>query len=240
MRFTLIPILLAGSLAACAGGVDDNDQRMRLASAALATGNNTAATAITGSLAHDNPGDVQSQLRHAEMLAGNARWREAAEAYTRAVQADGNSAPARLGLGRALLRGGDATAAETAFRQAVAALPREAGAQSGLGVALDMQGRQAEAQAAYRAALAINPNHAGARTNLALSLTLSGHGAEAVRVLEQVARAPQATMRQRHNLALAYAASGDATHAAELLAPELGGEASQEAVVAWRAALSGS
>lgn len=239
MRIVILPTLLAGLLAACGGAGTDSDQRLRMASAALASGNTAAALGIAASLAQENPRDVTAQLRHAEMLADAGRWREAAEAYRRGVAADGSSAPARLGLGRALLRGGDPVAAEASFREALAALPREPGAASGLGVALDLQGRHGEAQAAYRSALDINPSHAGARTNLALSLTLSGQGAEAVRMLEPVARAPQATPRQRHNLALAYAAAGDAPRAAELMAPELG-ETSREAVVAWRAALSGS
>ena len=240
MRKILAPVLIAGSLAACGvAGTEEPDQRLRMANAALATGNPGAAIGLAGSVAQDNRGDAAAQLRHAEMLAAAERWVEAVQAYQRAVQADGTSRAARLGLGRARLRGGDVEGAEAAFREAVAALPAEAGAQSGLGVALDMQGRHEEAQAAYRAALMLNPTHAGARTNLALSLTLSGHAPEAVRMLETVARAPQATPRQRHNLAVAYAASGDASRAAEMMAPELG-DGSRDAAAAWRAALAGS
>ncbi|MBR0680585.1 tetratricopeptide repeat protein [Roseomonas eburnea] len=240
MRKTLPSVLLAGLLAACgSAGQAEPDQRLRVASAALATGNPGAAIGIAGTLAAENPGDAAAQLRHAEMLAEAGRWQEAVQAYDRAVRADGTSRLARLGLGRARLRGGDVAGAEASFREAIAALPREPGAQSGLGVTLDLQGRHEEAQAAYRAALALDPAHAGARTNLALSLTLSGHGQEAVRMLETVARAPQATPRQRHNLALAYAAAGDAPRAAEMMAPELG-EDSRDAAAAWRAALAGS
>ena len=237
MRMMLLPAILSCALLAC--GSAGEDQRSRMAEAAAASGNASAAIGIAGSIAAENPRDAEAQLRHAEMLVAAGRWQDAAEAYARAIRADGTLRAARLGLGRARLRGDDLAGAEAAFREAVAALPREPGAQSGLGVALDLQGRHEEAQAAYRAALAIDPAHAGARTNLALSLTLQGQGQEAVRMLETVARAPEATPRQRHNLALAYAAAGDAPRAAEMLAPELG-ENSREAVLAWRAALGGS
>lgn len=213
----MLPLLLAGLLAACGSVIADTQ-------------------ALNGTA---TPPDAPARLRQAEMLANAGRWREAADAYAGAIRMDGTLRAAWLGLGRARLRGGDLEGGERGFRDAIAALPRDPGAQSGLGVALDLQGRHAEAQVAYRAALALDPSHVGARTNLALSLTLSGHGAEAVQMIETVARAPEATPRQRHNLALAYAASGDAPRAAELLAPELG-EESREAVTAWRAALGGS
>ncbi|WP_198373025.1 hypothetical protein, partial [Roseomonas rosulenta] len=73
MRKTLTPVILSALLAACgAPAAGDADQQARIASAAMATGNPSAALAATAGAAAAHPRDGAAQLRHAEMLAAGA------------------------------------------------------------------------------------------------------------------------------------------------------------------------
>jgi tetratricopeptide (TPR) repeat protein len=97
-------------------------------------------------------------------------WREAAEHYRRAVEADPNYAAMRVNLGTALERVGDARGALEQYRAALALDPRLAEAHYGLGDLLERGGRDQEAIEQYRAAVTASTTFAAAHLRLADAL----------------------------------------------------------------------
>ena len=112
---------------------------------------------------------IESVARRAAV--GHARAASAAEsrgdtnaaidAWTAAAGADPAWAPARVGLGQALLRAGRASDADPVLERAVALAPGDAGAWLALGVARATLGRHDAAIAAGERACTLAPQLAG-------------------------------------------------------------------------------
>ena len=95
------------------------------------------------------------------------KFREAADAYRRATQANSADAGAFAGLGASLLAAGDARGAVAAYLRAVQLQPRVSGFHAALGRAYLVSGDRARARASYSLALELHPSNQAARTGLA-------------------------------------------------------------------------
>jgi tetratricopeptide (TPR) repeat protein len=112
------------------------------------------------------PRPADLQLQSAKALMRKARYRDAVDAYRRAVAAtDGDAAlgpQARAGLALALLRTGDFSGARTEAATAAGAAPMDAAVQALYGDTLWASGLFDEAERAYADALARDPDDARA------------------------------------------------------------------------------
>ena len=121
------------------------------------------------------PRAADVQLQFAKLLMNEARYRDAAEAYRRAVAIAADDAAlssrAHAGLAHALLKMGDFAAARTAAEAASAASPEDAGIEALHGDTLWASGLFDEAEHAYQQALARDPGEARAHHGRARALT---------------------------------------------------------------------
>lgn len=123
------------------------------------------------------PPAASVQLQFARLLMNEARYRDAVDAYRRAVAAAGDDATlspeAHRGLAQALLKTGDFASARKAAESATAAAPDNAAMQALYGDTLWASGLFDEAEHAYEQALARDP--ADARAHHGRARTLVAH-----------------------------------------------------------------
>jgi tetratricopeptide (TPR) repeat protein len=115
--------------------------------------------------AHNGRGLAQYRL-------GN--FKEAADAFQKAIDIDPNYADAYCNLGLALQRQGKPGDAIAACSKAIQINPKHANAHSIRGVALEDQGKVDEAITNYRKAIELDSNHANAHNNLASAFWSQG------------------------------------------------------------------
>jgi Flp pilus assembly protein TadD len=239
MRGAMLAILLL--LAACSGGRGDirntlngTQPGLDVADAALRAGSPQIALQTADAILAKSPGNSAALLVRGDALTSLGRFEEAADAYTRVLQAAPGSVGARVGLGRIRLAS-DPAAAEALFLEALNRDPRNTIALTDMGIARDLQGRHADAQDAYRQALGIDPELRAAQVNLALSLAMSGDGAGAVRLIRPLAEAPSANRKLRHDYAAVLAMSGDRPQAERILSADLSPTETRQALDAYAA-----
>jgi tetratricopeptide (TPR) repeat protein len=119
----------------------------------------------------------------------SGQFREAADAFERAVHAAPGSATPRVNLGLARLQLGDAAAAIAQFEAALRLDPANAAAHSSLGQLLAQRGRDREAIGHLEAAFEQSPGEASVSRALSGALVRLGRDDEALRVLERAASA---------------------------------------------------
>ncbi len=137
------------------------------------------------------------------------RFTEAAQALSRAVADDPDSAGAHLLLGEAYRASGLDAAAAIAFREAVDRDPSLAEAWNGLGVGLEAQGLVDAARAAFERALAADPGLAPARNNFGTILLRGGDLEGAARSFREALGADPSLAAARANLGLTMKLRGD-------------------------------
>ena len=123
------------------------------------------------------PGKPADPLAEVRMLFSDDRFEEALVEVRRVVEADPNSAPARVLFGDALYRRGDFEECEAAYRAGVAIDPNLAAAHFGVGRILRTLGQYGEAGASFQRAAALAPD------NAKYIRTLSNHAARRQDVL---------------------------------------------------------
>jgi Flp pilus assembly protein TadD len=175
--------------------------------------------------AHEmNPKSAPILAELGRTLAALQAWKEASDAYAKAVDLAPQDPGIRRGHAAALLALDLPTLAETEYRAALA-LHEDAPTLSGLGVTLDLQNRHDDAVTAFRRALELDPDSAATRTNLGLSLALWGSSNEAIGLLAPMAASGTADARQRQNLALVFGLAGDVDQARAVSKIDLNEEA---------------
>jgi Flp pilus assembly protein TadD len=246
MRLSFL-VLLAGfaafGLAGCGapGAAADsaNASAIRIADAALDTGNPTVALNAVGRVLATDPNDTGALMRQGRANAMLGQSAAAERSLRRVLSLEPRNQPARLALGKVILST-DPAQAESLFTEFLARDPSNTAALNDLGVARDMQAHHAQAQEAYRKALAISPDLASARQNLGLSLAISGKADEGATLIGQVVKDGNADRRARDNLALALAVSGHTGEADKMLREELSPRDATAALAGYRAVSAGA
>lgn len=230
-RSALIALVMAASVGACASldTMAAGQPSLDTARVALANGSTDLALTICTGLLARRPRDPALLVCQGDAMTVMGRNAEAIASYNAALQSDGSSAPAKVGLGRIAL-GTDPARAEALFVDALTSNPRDAAALNNLGIARDLQGRHAAAQAAYGEAIAAAPDLRAPQVNLALSLALTGRAREAVRIMRPIGSRADATPRERHDLAAVLAIDGHPDEAASLLRRDLDGPQVDQAI----------
>lgn len=131
--------------------------------------------------------DIHANLGN--LFSATGRFEDAETSYSTALRIDTTFRPARLGLARALLRGGKHQCALHEAEQLVAADESDSEAWTVLGTALRELGRDEEAETSFRRALTVNPRSAVSRHNLGALLNKRGRCEEALEELQQAASA---------------------------------------------------
>ena len=117
------------------------------------------------------------------------RYAEAANEFRKAVEANRDSAAARVNLGAALTQMGDLNGAVEQFEEALRIEPGKANAHYNLAVLLARQSKHDEAIAHLRSALKVEPNDRSARFLLAQELNRQGRLDEALTEYSSVVKA---------------------------------------------------
>lgn len=143
-------------------------------------------------------------------LAAEGRVDEAAFAFKRACDLDGDWAPPRANLGALWQRLGKRRQAEEQYARALAIDPGHALAHFNLGLCLRDRGELDGAARAFAAALAADPPHADARVELAITLSARGEHARAITLFEEELRsAARPAPALYTNLGVACLAAGE-------------------------------
>jgi tetratricopeptide (TPR) repeat protein len=108
------------------------------------------------------------------------QFRQAADAFTKALAAAPSSVTARINLGSALVQLGDAAGAVEQFQAALRIEPDNAGANAGLGMLLVSQRRDDDALRYLQAAFKTAPDEAGVAEALIGALVRLGRADEAI------------------------------------------------------------
>lgn len=147
--------------------------------------------------------------------------KEAADAFRKALIAEGDNVEALRGLGNALVAIDQPEMAIGQYDKAFALAPKDPRIYNGLGVANDLLGKHEKAQEWYRAGLELKSDDMNLLTNLGLSLSFSGQYDEAIEVLRGLVNSPRATPHHRQNLALAFGLAGRRDDAAKVARMDL-------------------
>ena len=197
---------------------DDREMLLRIGDAARDSGELAAAIPFYRQahlLDTQNPTPL---LRLAEALNDLGKYREAGNAWKRALTIDPNNFEALVGYGETLVVLDQPSLALEQFH-----LAREHGSDTdlfnGIGVAHDLLGNAEAAQTAYREGLSLDRN-LKLLNNLGLSLALSGAHEEAVTILVQANALPGTVLHHRANLALAHVLNGSSKRATAVLVME--------------------
>ena len=173
-------------LSACAGQdtksivvrAPDTASRLRVASAAAASGQTDIALSMYGAAAEAAPDDVEAQARFASLLIRAGKPDLADQVLSRAIGRKPNDPTLLLWVGIHRLETGAAREALQIFDKLIAQRPQNIAALNGRGMALDLANQHADAQQTYRAALQAAPSDMRTANNLAVSLLLDGHPAD--------------------------------------------------------------
>jgi Flp pilus assembly protein TadD len=195
------------------------DTMLRVGDAARDAGDITAAIPIYRRAHALAPHDAIPLERLAETLHRVRAYREAGNAWNRALIINPDNFNARLGYGETLAALAQPTLALEQFRRA-AEIGTSAPLFNGIGVANDQLGDPAAAQIAYRRGIKITRS-LELLNNLGLSLALTGEFAEAIAILEEATNMVPAGSRHRANLAIAYLVSGNAARSQEVLVRDM-------------------
>ena len=158
-------------------------------------------------------GDAFTHTVRGVGLADDGRYAEAAESFSRALQLDTNSLPARVGLAEAWRKLGRS---EEAHQQAALAVQQhadEANAHTEAAVLLSLDQRYPEAVQHLTKALAQAPDHPTAYQQLAACLALMGQPKQVIEACAQGLRIDPFNPTLHHTLAVAAAEMGDLTNA---------------------------
>jgi Flp pilus assembly protein TadD len=159
------------------------------------------------------PGNPFTHTVRGLALADDGRYGEAAENFSRALQLDTNSLPARVGLAEAWHRLGRL---EEARQQAALVLqqhPDEAEAHIETALMLGRDRRYAEAVQHLLKAVTQEPDHPTAYEQLAACLAAMGQHTLVIEACEQGLRVDPFNPTLHHSLAVAEAETGDLTNA---------------------------
>jgi tetratricopeptide (TPR) repeat protein len=159
------------------------------------------------------PGNPFTHTVRGLALADDGRYGEAAENFSRALQLDTNSLPARVGLAEAWHRLGRL---EEARQQAALVLqqhPDEAEAHIETALMLGRDRRYAEAVQHLLKAVTQEPDHPTAYEQLAACLAAMGQHTLVIEACEQGLRVDPFNPTLHHSLAIAAAETGDSTNA---------------------------
>jgi Flp pilus assembly protein TadD len=235
----LLPLAMLLLLGACAShggsGLHDGQPGVDVAEAALRGGSPQVAMQIDSVILAKDPHNVPALINRGDVQTAQQLYDEAATSYAAALQADPDSLPARIGLGRVRLTS-DPAAAERLFQDVVQRDSHNAIALNDLGIARDLLGRHRDAQLAYRQAMGIDPTMVGVRVNLALSLAMTGRADDAAPMLRPMADSPSAPRKYRHDMAVVLAMGGDREGAERILSRDMSPEQANKAVSIFMAA----
>jgi thioredoxin-like negative regulator of GroEL len=135
--------------------------------------------------AADSP-DTMYQL--GRYYQGQRRYEQAAEAYRKALDADGSFVEAHNGLGVIYSMQGRYDEAVTEFRAAISQAPNAGHLYNNLGHALYLQGAYAEAVSALKQAATLDPDNPRTLNNLALAYAKAGEADKSRQVFAEAAK----------------------------------------------------
>jgi Flp pilus assembly protein TadD len=213
----VVAVVLAGCAETDSPRSPDAASRLRVASAAEASGQMDVALSMFGAAAARDPDNMEAQARFAGALMRAGNRAQAEQVLAAAVRRNPGDRQLAVQLGRMRLQTGAAGEALTIFDRVLASDSRNVAALDGRGVALDLMGRHPEAQDSYRRAQAIAPDAISVANNLGLSLLLDNRPEEARAVLEPLARRSDAPQRVTANYAISLAATGEEAAARAVL-----------------------
>jgi len=127
------------------------------------------------------------QLIQGRMAFAARRYKQAAEFFRKAVEAEPTSARARINLGAALGQSGDLDGALQQYQAVLQTEPNNETARFNTGVLLVRGGKAAEAAEHFQAVVAVSPDDLEANRELAKSLVKSGRAADAIVPYQKVA-----------------------------------------------------
>jgi Flp pilus assembly protein TadD len=214
-------------------------ETLNVADAAIAGGDPDMALSVSQSILKDDPNNIDALIHEGDAYYALGRCPAAMAAYQVALQRDGKSAAAELGLGRCLLKT-DPASAEAALLLAVNDDPGNAAAYNDLGIARDLQGNFAGAVAPYQRSLTLAPGNTATEVNLGLSLALSGNGPAALQYLGPLANGQGATPKIREDYAAALVASGRDADAQQILSIDLTPDQVRAALSGFNAVIAGA
>jgi Flp pilus assembly protein TadD len=225
----LAPVLTAGLLAACAGGLLPErdigqavEPSLRAAAAnAEAAHDYQGAAQHWGTIYQRRPDDREVALNLARMLRYGGQPQQGADLMQAHLARHPGDAGLLTELGKDYLAADRVGLAIKALEEARTTTGAAWDSHATLGVALDTQGRTAEAADAYARALELSPGNAAVLNNYALSLALAGKLDDAVAMLRQAAELPASGTQVRQNLALLLALKGDGAQAERLAGHDL-------------------
>jgi tetratricopeptide (TPR) repeat protein len=142
-------------------------------------------------------------------LADDGRYDEAAAAFSRALQLEATSLPARVGLAEACRRRGRYADAQRETALALQQHPRAAAAHTQAALLLSLDRRYPEAVEHLRQALAEAPDHPTAGQQLAACLAFMGQPRQVIAACRQGLRVDPFNPTLHHLLAGAAAETGD-------------------------------
>jgi Flp pilus assembly protein TadD len=193
------------------------DARLQVAEAAEASGDSELAISMCSAAAASDPGNIELQLRCADVLARSGKLSEARQLLSERLR----TKPGQPDLTRALalidLVAGQFRQAVAGLDQLLAANPADVRALVDKAVALDLEGQHSAAQSIYQQVLVTSPNDAATRNNLAVSLMLEGRTRQALETLAPMHDAASSPQRLKINLGILYAATGDVERSQQLL-----------------------
>lgn len=210
-RSPLVIVVYSVALIACTqtqpSSVNPDAQKVQsIAEDIERKGDDATALAIYNRALELAPNDQAVLVKVGDLHQRNRRFRDAADAYRRAVAINPSNPDALIGLGNAQISAGDEADGKATLTRA-AAVAQTASSLNRLGVAQTQAGQFAQAVTSYRKALASNQD-ADTAANLALAMSLAGQNDEAINLMQKIATVPAATDRHKANLALVLAIAG--------------------------------
>lgn len=167
-------------------------------------------------------GNTAVGLAYAANLEKLGQKQNQMQVLSQVAAANPGNADAQARVGKALLVGGDATAATTALERAVALNPQDWQSLSALGSAYDQLSRHGEAREQYQKALAIKPDAVAVRNNYAMSFALQGKLPESEKMFRELMNSTGANApRVRQNLALVVGLQGRFDEARKIASEDL-------------------
>ncbi len=161
--------------------------------------------------------DPEVFVANGQLWESTGDFPKAMESYTKALEQDGQHAPALTGLARLHFRQGNLNDAVTYFNRAIVRKPNDAGLHNDLGLTMSKLGNQPAAIASLEKALSIAPGTSRYANNLASVRYESGDPSGALSVLMQNNK-PAVS---HFNMAYLYHKSGKAEQAKSHLAEAL-------------------